>query len=99
MGLQDAFAEGSADFSGMLSPGLANSQVKSELFLSNITHKTGIKVDEECTMASAFSGEIGNEVDAPLDSTVESFNANRPFIYVIHDKPTDTILFFGSKAD
>jgi len=94
LGLEDAFKEKSADFSGMLSPGIVQ-QIKDQLYLSKFTHKAKVKVDEHGTKASAFSGEIGNEVDAPAMSDVKNFYADRSFIYLIWDKPTDTIIFMG----
>lgn len=93
MGLKDAFVRGKADFSGMLAPETLL-KVQGELCMSRFVHKTVITVDEDGTKASAFSGEIGNDVSAG-GAPPTTFMANRPFIYLIWDKPTNTVLFMG----
>ena len=82
MGLIDPFTS-SADFSG-IAPGL---------FISDIFHKTVIEVNEKGSVAAAVTAVVITRSTEPR--TIE-FNANRPFLFLIVDKQTETILFMGS---
>jgi serpin B len=82
MGMPNAFNPALADFSGMTG--------KTELFISQIVHKAFIAVDEIGTEAAAATGVIVEVVSQPLEIKI-----NRPFIYVIRDNQTGTILFIG----
>jgi serpin B len=79
MGMPAAF--GGADFSG-ISGG-------SDLFISNVGHKTIISVDERGTEAAAAA------YVAILGIPNIEFTMDRPFIFLIRDNPTGTILFAG----
>jgi len=85
LGMIDAFDAGAADFSGMTDA--------ENLFLSEVLHKAFVNVNEEGTEAAAatvaFMGGGG-----PPDEDVE-IRLDRPFIFVIYDRPTDSILFVG----
>ena len=84
MGMPDAFGA-SADFSGMTeSKGLR---------ISAVVHKAFVSVDEEGTEATAATVVVVKESEPgkkPIQVTV-----NRPFIFLIRDKATGTILFLG----
>lgn len=82
LGLTDLFTTGVADLSGI--NGARN------LTLGQLTHHAAITVNEEGTKAAAASAarNIGS-LDQPL------FQMNRPFLYIIRDVPTETILFMG----
>ncbi|XP_015595851.1 serine protease inhibitor 77Ba isoform X2 [Cephus cinctus] len=81
MGLTDVFNENAADLSP-ISP--------HKIYLSRVIHKAVIVVDEEGTIATAASGAaLANKSRPP------KFHANRPFIYIIHDKKSNTIVFAG----
>lgn len=86
------FTEGAADFSG-LSP----IAIEEELHISSAFHKAVIGVDEEGTEAAAATAISVGATSAPVDR----FNVqiNRPFLFVIRDRPTDTILFMGRVVD
>ncbi|MGM0401947.1 MAG: serpin family protein, partial [Chloroflexota bacterium] len=87
MGMPAAFDAG-ADFSGMTgSP---------DLFIDDVVHKAFVAVDEEGTEAAAATGVVMAE-SAPL-SPVE-FTADHPFIFLIRDRETETILFVGRVMD
>ena len=78
--------ESEADFSGM-------SDDKG-LSISQVMHKTIIEVDEDGTVAAAATalrmlGSCFIE-DEPVD-----FKINRPFLFIIHDKIQNGILFIG----
>jgi serpin B len=83
LGMEMAFT-GSADFTG-INPG-------GGLFISNVKHKTYVKVNEEGTEAAAVTSvEIGYE------SEPQTFHlqVDRPFLFVIHDAHSSALLFMG----
>jgi len=63
-----------------------------ELFVSEITHKTYIDVNEEGTEASAVT-DIGADVGGP--ENFPGFYGRRPFFFFIRDERNGTILFMG----
>ena len=81
MGMPNAFS-GDADFSGMDGPG-------SSLVIGAVLHKAFVSVDEEGTEATAASG-VGMKDSGPITVT-----ADRPFLFLIQDRATHTILFLG----
>jgi serpin B len=84
MGMPDAFIPDVADFSGM--DGSLN------LFISKVIHQASITLDEAGTEAAAATAVVmtyGSVTD-PLKITID-----RPFIYMIRDNLTGTILFLG----
>jgi serpin B len=84
MGMIDAF-EPRADFSG-ITPG-------GGIWISFVAHKAFISVDEYGTLAAAGTA-TGFTVGIPPE-----FYAVRPFIFVIRDDATGTILFLGRVLD
>ncbi len=83
LGLSVAFSEG-ADFSGI--------NDTEEIFISNVKHKTYIKVDEEGTEAAAVTSvTVGTTSVGPG----EPFVADHPFLFLIKEKYTHTVLFAG----
>jgi serpin B len=84
MGLKDAFT-GRADFSGI--------NPQKELFISNVLHKTFVEVNEKGTEAAAASS-LRMMMDIP-PAPPPIFRADRPFIFIIRDNKTESILFMG----
>ncbi len=84
MGMPVAFA-GDADFSGMTGG--------RELFISQVVHKAFVSVDEAGTEAAAATAVIMKVTALP--TTPIEFTANRPFIFLIRDIETDSLLFIG----
>lgn len=84
MGMPDAFSLPPADFSGMTAD--------KELFISNVIHKAFVAVDEEGTEAAAATGVVMG-----LTAVVEPlvFRADRPFVFMIRDNRSGSILFLG----
>ncbi len=82
MGMADAFNSNVADFSGINGTG--------GLYISEVRHKTMVKVDEEGTVAAAVTS-IGMSNTSIMLPTV--FNVNKPFVFVISEKSTGAILF------
>lgn len=63
------------------------------LFISNVKHKTFLAVDEEgAEAAAATSVEIG------VVSMPPTLRADRPFLFVIHEVNTGSLLFIGRVA-
>jgi serpin B len=88
MGMVQPFT-GSADFSNMSNL---------ELMIGDILHKAFIKVDEKGTEAAAATAVLMVQVSFP-PAPKPSFVADRPFIYLIRDIETKTILFMGRVLD
>jgi len=84
MGMPIAFTEG-ADFSGMTGG--------RDLFISAVVHKAFVSVDEAGTEAAAATAVIMKVTALP--GTPVEFTANRPFIFLIRDIETGSILFIG----
>ncbi|XP_009633287.1 serpin B10 isoform X1 [Egretta garzetta] len=84
MGIQDAFTEGQADFTGMSENG--------ELFLSQVFHKCYLEVNEEGTEAAAASSAA--LVSRSLGAAI-IFVADHPFLFFIRHNKTQSILFLG----
>jgi serpin B len=81
LGMVDAF--GNADFSGM--------DGTRSMFIDQVLHKAFVLVDEEGTEAAAATAVIMGET-AML--TVQ-FTADHPFIFLIRDRESNSILFLG----
>ncbi|NXI36309.1 SPB10 protein, partial [Galbula dea] len=84
MGIQDAFTEGQADFTGMSENG--------DMFLSQVFHKCYLEVSEEGTEAAAASSAA--LASRSLGATVV-FVADHPFLFFIRHNKTKSILFLG----
>jgi serpin B len=84
MGMPNAFNEG-ADFSGMTGA--------KELFISDVFHKAFVSVDEDGTEAAASTAVVMRLTSAPDNPLL--LEVNRPFLFLIRDHQTDSILFLG----
>ncbi|MHC4744292.1 MAG: serpin family protein [Planctomycetota bacterium] len=85
MGMTDAFSERLADFSGM--------EPKKELFIWKVLHKAFVEVNEEGTEAAAASAVVMKLKSMP--PPVPVFRADRPFVFMIRDNRSGSILFLG----
>lgn len=90
MGMRDAFLWPGADFSGMDGTEL--------LFLSEALHKAWVKVDERGTEAAAATAVIMTLGAAPNES-VKVFRADHPFVFIIKENTSGSILFMGKVSD
>jgi serpin B len=88
MGMHDAFDQGKADFSGMATG--------ERLFLSAVLHKAFIDVNEKETEAAAATA-VGLKVGAAPRQVVQhaTFHADHPFVFLIRDRASGSILFLG----
>jgi serpin B len=64
-----------------------------DLFITRVVQKTFVDVDEEGTEAAAAT-----VVGVGLTSMPASFRADRPFLVVIRERFSGTILFLGKIA-
>ncbi|HOS95428.1 MAG TPA: serpin family protein [Armatimonadota bacterium] len=88
MGAPDAFSDG-ADFSGITgSPGL---------FISNVCHGAFLSVNEKWTEAAAATEVAWKSMEEP--SQPVRLIADRPFMFLIVDRPSGAILFMGRVMD
>jgi serpin B len=88
LGMGVAFDSTLADFTRIRTAG--------ELFISDVKHKTCVRVDEVGTEAAAVTSvEIG-VTSMPLTFTVR---VDRPFLIVLHDKNSEALLFMGRIVD
>lgn len=87
MGMKTAFSGGLADFSKM-------DGKEKNLFIGDVIHKTFIAVDEKGTEAAGATAVV---MRAYASKPVENpkFRADHPFLYLIKEKKSNTILFFG----
>jgi serpin B len=84
MGMTAAFDPEDADFSGMTG--------NKELYLSAVVHKAFVDVNEEGTEAAAATGVIVETTSVRITPT---FRADHPFLFLIRDNTTGSILFLG----
>ncbi|PIE34623.1 hypothetical protein CSA56_07195 [candidate division KSB3 bacterium] len=86
MGMIDAFSE-KADFSG-----IAGSQ---QLALSHAIHKAFVEVNEEGTEATAATAVMVELTSIQEPEPVPEFRADHPFLFLIQENQTGSILFLG----
>ena len=87
LGMEQAF-QPTADFSGMSS--------EISLFIDLVIHEAFVKIDEEGTEAAAATGVVMAEASVPEFYPVV---ADHPFLFLVRDRITDSVLFVGRVAD
>jgi len=87
LGMTEAFGM-KADFSGM--------DGSQELFIDDVYHKAYIVVDEAGTEAAAASAVVMRRKGPSVPQEVI---VDRPFVYLIRDVETGTVLFLGHVVD
>jgi serpin B len=86
MGMPVAFGN-DADFSGMTG--------NKELKVSNVIHKAFIEVSEQGTEAAAATSVIMSLKSMRIANEKKIFKADHPFIYLIMDNTSKSIIFIG----
>ncbi len=95
-GMQKAFDQKAADFSGMTGRPVAQER----LYIGRIAHRAVIEVAEENTEAAAATAVVVRPTAIPaLPATPEPFRVDRPFLFYLVDDATGAILFEGRIAD
>jgi serpin B len=90
LGMVRAFRPDLADFSGMAT--------RDKLFIAAVVHKAFVDVNEVGTEAAAATAVVAERpVSRPLKPVV--FRADHPFVYLIRDNRTGSILFVGRLAN
>jgi serpin B len=84
LGMNAAFGD-LADFSGI--------SVSEAWRISDIYHKAYVDVDERGTEAAAATAVVVGTTSVPPEPVV--FRADRPFLFAIVDRQTDTLVFLG----
>lgn len=84
MGVGDLF-KSTSDLSGLTGT--------NEIKLDDAIHKAKVSLDEDGTTAAAATAIFNFRSSRPLDPA--RFNCNHPFVYLIFDKVSQTILFAG----
>lgn len=91
LGMTDAFDPNAADLSRMAD----RSEAGGNLYVDQVYHDTYVAVDEQGTEAAAATGSTIALLSAPPTL----LEANRPFLFVVRDRPTGTVLFTGRVVD
>ena len=91
LGMTDAFT-GKADFSGM--------DGQRDLYISAVIHKAFVDVNEEGTEAAAATAVVMRAMAMMLEPPpTPVFRADHPFLFLIRDNHTGSILFLGRVTD
>jgi len=86
LGMEEAFNAGQADFTRMYPGG--------GVWIDTVLHKTFVEVNEEGTEAAAVTSVSMRELSAPTSLIVD-----RPFVFLIRERFSGTILFLGKIMD
>lgn len=86
MGITDIFSR-KADFGAMMGNPPDGTHV------SDVIHKAFVEVNEEGTEAAAATAVMMRFMCMPLEPMV--FKADHPFLFLIRDNSTGTVLFIG----
>jgi serpin B len=85
LGMRDAFVPGGADFTEMASAPTGN-----QLYIDFVKQKTFVDINEEGTEAAAATA-----VGIGLTSAPPSMRVDRPYLFVIRERLSGTILFIA----
>lgn len=85
LGMARAFTPSEADFSGM--------DGTHDLFIGDVVHKAFVEVDEAGTEAAAATAVIMQATGMPAEPI--ELTVDRPFLFLIRDVETGTVLFLG----
>lgn len=96
MGMADAFNGEKADFSGITD--------QPNLYISEVVHKAFVEVEESGTKAAAATAVIMCQgpcpaMVSPAPPPRKLFRADRPFLFLIKDQKSGSILFMGRFVD
>lgn len=97
LGMHRAFDKAGSDFSAMSKP----RDIREELYISQVLQKTFVAVDEEGTEAAAVAMGMMTARGSARRDEEKPFRliADRPFLFVIEDVRSGTILFIGEVHD
>jgi serpin B len=90
MGMKNAFDPDKANFSGMTG--------RKDLHISSVVHEAYVDVNEEGTEAAAATG-VTMRVTSVQPRRTPVFRADHPFLFMIRDRKTNSVLFWGRVMD
>jgi serpin B len=90
LGIKDAFNPNRADFSGM--------DGARDLSISKVIHQTFVDVDEKGTEATAAT-VVEMLFTGHMQPVTAEFRADHPFLFLIRDNASGSILFLGQLAN
>ncbi len=90
LGMTDAFSPTAADFAGISA---------NPLNISSVYHKAFVDVNETGTEAAAATGTVVTAQVIVSSPETVAFNANHPFLFLIRDTQSGSVLFMGQVAD
>jgi serpin B len=94
LGMPLAFDDMRADFTAMGVP--PNPEMR--LYISQVFHKAFVKIDEEGTEAAAATAVVMAEGGGmPAEPTM--FRADHPFLFILRDRRSGAVMFFGLVFD
>ncbi len=84
LGMRDAFIAGGADFTRM------STSAGTQLYIEKVKQKTFVDINEEGTEAAAVTS-----VGVGVTSLPPSLRADKPYIFVIRERLSGTVIFMG----
>jgi serpin B len=90
LGMTDAFSD-AADFSGITG--------NRDLSISQVVHEAKVTVDEKGTEAAAATAVAYAAVSGRVGELQPTLDVNRPYLMLIRDDKTGSILFLGRVTD
>ncbi len=90
LGIQKAFSSAEADFSGMVNL----QRLDENVYIGDVLHSTFIEIDEKGAEAAAVTSVEMRTISLPMP-----VEFNNPFIFLIENSGTETILFLGQVVD
>jgi len=84
LGMKDIFSD-AANLSG----------IREGIYVSSVLHQGKIEVNEKGSEAAAVTIVEVRETAMPIIDETKEFIANRPFVFIIEDEESGTILFMG----
>ncbi len=86
LGMKNAFSD-QADFSGI--------EPEKQLHISEVVHKAFVEINEEGTEAAAATGVVIGVTSVRDPEPVPEFIADHPFLFLIRENQTGSLLFLG----
>ena len=90
LGVTDAFSQIDANFSNMVN----NPDLK--LYIETLVHSTYIDLSENGTKAAAVTYMGFDGITSIPEYEVKKITFDKPFMYLIREKESENILFFGT---
>ena len=92
MGMDEAFSPEKADFSKITQ--------REKIYLSEVVHQAFVEVSEKTTEAAAATTGIVAGLGEPEEPPkIYFFKADHPFVFLIRDRNSGSILFLGRLVD